>query len=179
MPSLATLRRFWNGKLFRQLVVRSLLPMSVVLSLLAVQAYDPLFRVRLRDMSFDQLHKIHPGRYADDIPVRVVAIDDQSLATVGQWPWPRTVLAQVIDQLQAMGARVVVLDVILAESDRTSPEEVKKFWPESPKLDAILNTYPSHDMILAASLVRSRVVAGVVALNTYPPAVPPTRKVEI
>jgi adenylate cyclase len=89
------------------------------------------------------------------------------------------VLAQVIDQLQAMGARVVVLDVFLAESDRTSPEEVKHFWPESPQLDALLSTYPSHDQILAASLARSRVVAGVVAQNTYPPSTPPTRKVVI
>lgn len=169
----------WTGKHIRLLAVRAVLPLVVIFCLLAVQFHDPLFRVRLRDMSFDQLQKLHPGQYAEAIPVRVVAIDDPSLAAVGQWPWPRTVLAQVIDQLTAMGARVVVLDIFLAESDRTSPEQVKQFWPDNPTLDALLETFPSHDQILASSLERSHVVAGVVAQNSYPPQTPPARKVEI
>lgn len=157
----------WTRKQIYQFIRRGALPIGVIVLLLMVQFQDPLFRVRIRDQSFDQLQKLHPGRYADDIPIRVVAIDDPSLAAVGQWPWPRTVLAQIIDQLTALGARAVVLDIIFAESDRTSPEQVKQFWPDSPQLDALLEKFPSHDQILAESFARSRVVAGVVAQNYH------------
>lgn len=154
-------------------LLRALIPLGVLCALLLVQYQDPLFRMRIRDLSFDQLQKLHPAHYADDIPVRVVAIDDPSLAAVGQWPWPRTVMAQIVDQLTTLGARVVVMDLILAESDRTSPEQVKQFWPDNAQLDALLATFPSHDQMLAASFARSRVVAGLVAQSTYAPTPAP------
>ncbi len=169
----------WTRKQIYQSLTRALLPMGVVAALLAVQFQDPLFRMRIRDQSFDQLQKLHPGPNAGDIPVSVIAIDDPSLAAVGQWPWPRTVLAQIIDRLTAMGARVVVMDLFLAESDRTSPEQVKQFWPDNEQLDALLEHFPSHDQILAESFARSRVVAGVVAQNSYPSKPLPPRRTEI
>ncbi len=156
--------------------VRALLPIGVVLGLLAVQYADPLYRARIRDLAFDQLQKLHPAPYVDAIPVRVVAVDDASLRAVGQWPWPRTVLGQIVDQLNAMGARVVVMDVFLAEADRTSPEQVKQFWPDHAQLDALLAGFPSHDQLLAQSLARARVVAGIVAHNGYTPdPLPPVK----
>ena len=156
-------------------LLRLLLPLGVLCALLIVQFEDPLFRMRIRDLAFDQLQKLHPAPYVDDIPVRVVAIDDPSLAAVGQWPWPRTVMAQVVDQLTAWGARVVVMDLILAEPDRTSPEQVKQFWPDNAALDAMLAKFPSHDQILAESMARSRVVTGVLAHNQSAPGPLPER----
>ena len=156
-------------------LLRLLLPLGVLCALLIVQFEDPLFRMRIRDLAFDQLQKLHPAPYVDDIPVRVVAIDDPSLAAVGQWPWPRTVMAQVVDQLTAWGARVVVMDLILAEPDRTSPEQVKQFWPDNAALDAMLAKFPSHDQILAESMARSRVVTGVLAHNQSAPGSLPER----
>ncbi|WP_296511165.1 adenylate/guanylate cyclase domain-containing protein [Rhodoferax sp.] len=160
-------------------LLRLLLPVGVLCALLIVQFEDPLFRMRVRDLAFDQLQKLHPAPYVDDIPVRVVAIDDPSLAAVGQWPWPRTVMAQIVDQLTAMGARVVVMDLILAESDRTSPEHVKQFWPDNPQLDALLAKFPSHDQILADSMARSRVVTGVLAQTHGAPGQLPARPAQI
>lgn len=156
--------------------MRAVLPLGVILGLLAVQYADPLYRARIRDLAFDQLQKLHPAPYVDAIPVRVVAVDDASLRAVGQWPWPRTVLGQIVDQLQAMGARVQVMDVFLAEADRTSPEQVKQFWPDDARLDALLAGFPSHDQLLAQSLSRARVVAGIVAHNRYvPDPLPPIK----
>lgn len=160
-------------------LVRAALPLAVVVGALAVQYTDPLYRTRIRDLAFDQLQKLHPAPYAEDIPVRVVAVDDASLGAVGQWPWPRTVLAQIVDQLSALGARVVVMDVFLAEADRTSPEQVKQFWPDNAQLDALLAGFPSHDQILAQSLARARVVAGIVAHNAYSPTPLPSPKTRV
>ncbi|TXI73746.1 MAG: adenylate/guanylate cyclase domain-containing protein [Limnohabitans sp.] len=168
----------WGWRKWAPSLLRALIPLGVLAILLLAQFQDPLFRMRIRDLSFDQLQKLHPAQYADDIPVRVVAIDDPSLAAVGQWPWPRTVMAQIVDQLTALGARVVVMDLILAESDRTSPEQVKQFWPDNAQLDALLAKFPSHDQLLAASFANSRVVAGVVAQNSHAPSPLPTSPVQ-
>ncbi len=172
-------RPHWTRMQLLDQLIHALLPISLIFFLITVQLDDPLFRVRIRDQSFDQLQKLHPARYDDDIAIRVVAIDDPSLAAVGQWPWPRTVLAQVTDQLTALGARVVVMDVIFAEPDRTSPEQAKQFWPDNPQLDALLQNFPTHDNLLAESFARSRVVAGVMAHNKYPASKPAARKTPI
>jgi serine/threonine-protein kinase len=36
--------------------------------------------------------------------VAIIAIDDQSIANIGRWPWPRTTLADMIRALQQGGA---------------------------------------------------------------------------
>ncbi|MDR0182055.1 CHASE2 domain-containing protein [Lysobacter arvi] len=50
----------------------------------------------------------------------IVAIDERSIAELGQWPWPRSVHARLIDRLRESGARAVALDLLLAEPDRIS-----------------------------------------------------------
>jgi adenylate cyclase len=144
----------------RTFLTRVLLPLVVIAAVLVIQFTDPQFRARIRENAFDQLQLISPLPYRDSLPVRVVAIDDDSLAKIGQWPWPRTVLADMIDRLTEMGARVVVLDMVLSEADRTSPEQVSAFWPKQPALRDALKKLPSHDQILAQSFSRSSVAIG-------------------
>ena len=55
---------------------------------------------------------------------QIVAIDDQSLNQIGQWPWPRGIVAQLVDKLRDAGAGVVVFDILFAEPDRTSPQSL-------------------------------------------------------
>lgn len=47
--------------------------------------------------------------------VVIVAIDEESLAAIGRWPWPRDVHAKLVDLLTREGAKVIALDVIFAE----------------------------------------------------------------
>ena len=47
--------------------------------------------------------------------VAVIAIDDQSIASLGPWPWPRDIHAQLIDKLAAAKAKVVVYTVFFFE----------------------------------------------------------------
>ena len=54
-------------------------------------------------------------------PVWFVEIDEKSLDAYGQWPWPRTDLAEALIGLYERGATAVALDIIQAEPDRTSP----------------------------------------------------------
>lgn len=49
--------------------------------------------------------------------VAVVGVDEASLAEVGRWPWPRTILAALVDSLRARGTTAVALDLLLSEPD--------------------------------------------------------------
>lgn len=64
-----------------------------------------------------------------------VMIDDESLQTIGSWPWQRKVLAQVIDELTLADAKIIALDI---------------FFPE-PQPPGEVN----NDEVFAASIKRS------------------------
>ncbi len=51
--------------------------------------------------------------------VVVVDIDEPSLDAWGQWPWPRSRLATLLNGIAGRGARCIALDFIMAEPDRT------------------------------------------------------------
>ena len=86
----------------------------------------------LRNFGFDTFQRADPPVFDADSPVRIVAIDAASLAALGQWPWPRTRLADLTDKLAALGAASVSFDVIFAEPDRTSIEAAIDALPEGP-----------------------------------------------
>lgn len=52
----------------------------------------------------------------------IVAVDEQSLADFGRWPWPRGLHAQLIDQLSKAGARAIAMDILFAEADLHNPQ---------------------------------------------------------
>ena len=93
----------------------------ILLALLTLlRAEDPLPIQSVREAYFDLLQRLRP-REAADLPVRVVDIDEASLRELGQWPWPRDLLAQLVDRLRDYGVAVVALDVLFPEPDRMSP----------------------------------------------------------
>ncbi len=47
--------------------------------------------------------------------IAIIAIDDQSIANIGRWPWPRDVHARLIDQLAAAKARTIVYTAFFFE----------------------------------------------------------------
>ena len=91
----------------------------LVVALTALRLADPLPFQTLRLSYFDLLQRIEPREY-QDLPVRVVDIDEDSLAEFGQWPWPRDKLADLVQKLSAYGAAVIAFDVLFAEPDRSS-----------------------------------------------------------
>jgi diguanylate cyclase (GGDEF)-like protein len=54
--------------------------------------------------------------------VVVVAVDEHSLEQIGQWPWPRSVHAALIDRLTRAGARGIAFDILFAEPGRDGGE---------------------------------------------------------
>lgn len=98
---------------------------ALIIAMITARAVDPWPIMSLRASYFDLLQRLDPRRPADT-PVRIVDIDEESLASIGQWPWPRSVLAGLVDSLYEQGAAVVAFDSIFAEPDRYSPANLLK-----------------------------------------------------
>ncbi|MFO1033054.1 MAG: adenylate/guanylate cyclase domain-containing protein [Hyphomicrobiales bacterium] len=96
----------------------------VIAVLTAVRATDTGPLQSLRNTSFDTLQRLWPRQLEQPLPVRVIDIDEKSLAAVGQWPWPRVVLARLTQRLIDLGVSTVAFDVLFPEPDRMSPRRV-------------------------------------------------------
>jgi len=59
-------------------------------------------------------------------PIVVISIDDQSIAKLGRWPWPRSYIASLVNHLQSSDAKIIGLDIIYSEKDLSQGlEEVR------------------------------------------------------
>ncbi len=136
----------------------------IVLALCAWTIFkDPLSLelVRLQGFNLLQTHESRATPPPDEQPVTIVAIDEASLAAVGQWPWPRTVMARLVDRLSDAGASAIGLDAVFAEPDRTSPDRIVRSVPGLPaEVRGALEGLDDHDAVFARSISRSRVVLG-------------------
>ncbi len=83
---------------------------TVLVTLLAAFDGADLVELPLRDLAL----RLLPARPAAH--TAVVAIDERALQELGPWPWPRPLLARLVDRIGAAGARAAVLDVLLAEA---------------------------------------------------------------
>jgi adenylate cyclase len=147
----------------------SLLVLFFVAVTTAVFIANPGVLTSMRSIVFDTYQRLSPAPPVAGDPVRIVAIDEESLARLGQWPWPRPVLARLTDNLGAQGARAVVFDVLFAEPDRTSPEQMLAWMaPErSARIRNVIAGWPTHDGEFAAAIARNSVVLAV-AMQSEP-----------
>lgn len=133
----------------------------LVLLLSGLQAWDPPLVEAARLRVFDQLQRWAPRAAPLDAPVTIIDIDDDSLAEIGQWPWPRTVFAELVDKLGGLGPRAIVFDVLFAEGDRLSPPAYARLLePVDARMAAVLRSLPSSEERLAEALRRFPVVLG-------------------
>ncbi len=130
------------------------------------------------DVVFDQYQRWHPRAYDPDLPVRIIDIDRASLEQFGQWPWPRTYMAMMVERLHSAGAAVIGFDMLFAEPDRTSPEFVQA---AVSKLEGLVGAAPlverpemtTHDVTFARAVGRANVVLG--AMVSFEPTKRPYR----
>jgi adenylate cyclase len=84
--------------------------------------WEPFGARALRDIVFDLYQRWSPRPYDPEVPVRVIAIDDESLTRIGQWPWPRERIAELIERLTKAGAATIAVDVLFSEPERSQGE---------------------------------------------------------
>jgi adenylate cyclase len=139
-----------------------LVPFALLLAAIAARLAAPDLLDRLSLIWFDLYQRAAP-RAAGDTPVRIVDIDDRSLAEIGQWPWPRTIVAQLVSKLAEAGAAVVVFDIDFAEPDRTSPQMLRSLLAGNGGGEAaerLLAALPDPDSRLAEAMKSVPTVTG-------------------
>ena len=150
----------WLSRWGRRFGLARGLALLLLLALAALRIFDPLPIQELRVRVFDLFQVMQP-REATERPVVIIDIDEQSLRSVGQWPWPRTRIADLISRLTQMGALVIAFDVVFAEPDRMSPSvAADEFRDLDDATRTKLRALPSNDAVLADALKNSRVVLG-------------------
>ncbi|WP_213773317.1 adenylate/guanylate cyclase domain-containing protein [Bradyrhizobium sp. dw_78] len=158
--------RIWRRWFARRFGYDRLACLALLIGLAALRVVDPAPVEELRDRTFDTFQHIEP-RVKTARPVTIIDIDEKSLAKLGQWPWPRTYLADLIINLTNLGAVAIAFDVVFSEPDRLNPDVAAgtmRYLDEATK--AKLRGLPSNDQILADAIRRSRVVLGETGLAT-------------
>ena len=113
-------------------------------------------------------------------PAVVVAIDELALSRIGQWPWPRTRVASLVDAIARLEPAAIGFDIFFPEPDRFSPANLAtQLEGLSGPARRELAARPSNDEALAQAMRRTRVVLGIAGAEdpdprfTRPPRVPP------
>jgi adenylate cyclase len=150
-------------------------PLAVLVFVLAWRLGDPGGLLnRFRFAIFDYYQNLHP-REPEATPVVIVDIDEASIGRVGQWPWPRNRLAELVDRLGQLGAAAVAFDIIFAEPDQTSPNRIVRNWPEPLRqriLQAAAGELADNDSVFAEALARVPTVMGFALDNANPGRLP-------
>ena len=156
MKRLRMLRRWFA----RKVGYARLFCVGLLIALAALRIADPAGLEEIRLRTFDTFQLIDP-RVKTARPVTIIDIDEKSLAKLGQWPWPRTRIADMIINLTRLGAVVIAFDIVFAEPDRLNTDAVAdtiRYLDEVTR--AKLRALPSNDQIFAEAIRRSRVVLG-------------------
>jgi adenylate cyclase len=156
MKRLRVLRRWFT----RRIGYARLLCLALLIGLAALRVADPAPVEEIRVRTFDFFQRIDP-RHKTARPVTIVDIDDKSLEKIGQWPWPRTRIADLVTELTRLGAVVIAFDAVFSEPDRLNPADVADTLRNLDEdTRAKLRALPSNDEVFAEAIRKSRVVLG-------------------
>ena len=148
---LREMRRFGVGRIVALLLLGELLVLRI---------WDPAPIEALRHKSFDIYQLMHPRAQRQDL-VAIVDIDEKSLRAIGQWPWPRTIMADMVTKIVERGGTVIGFDVLFPEPDRSSPEvAAETFRGLDDATREKLRRLPSNDAVFADAIRASSVVLG-------------------
>ncbi|UNK40635.1 adenylate/guanylate cyclase domain-containing protein (plasmid) [Shinella sp. H4-D48] len=119
------------------------------------------------DSLFDAYQRIQPRPDTEQPPVAVVDIDEASIASLGQWPWSRDVIARMVDRLTAAGVAAIGFDIVFSEPDRLSLEAAaENLRKRGARVDLPLDAASlDSDAALAESLSRAPAAVGLALTN--------------
>jgi adenylate cyclase len=144
---------------FRRIWIVGLLTLGVLTALIG---FEPAWNTRLQSFWFDAFQRQVP-RKVETTPAMVVEIDEKSLAAYGQWPWPRTLLAELIRDIEQQRPLAIGVGILMPEADRLSPQQLLvRARQQDPILAERLAALPSNDAELAAAIAAGPVVLAMI-----------------
>jgi adenylate cyclase len=128
---------------------------------------------RLTALVFDTYQTIKP-REATDPPVAVIDIDEASIGTLGQWPWSRRTVAEIVTRSSGLGAAAIGFDIVFSEPDRTAPARLVAEMRRQGIAIEVGPDLPDPDAQLADAVAANAVALGIALTNeTSAPAPEP------
>ena len=172
----------------KKILVNPWTALLTLLIILIVRYWDPSFVESVRLRYFDQLIISQPVK---SIPVHTVNIDEDALDKYGQWPFPRNIYAEIIQELYKRNAGLVVFNVMMPEKDRFGHDNMladtlKQFAVVLPAVGnmkeknqdhgspvQIIGQDPSGKVVEYPGLINSlpiisKSAAGIGIVNTFP-----------
>jgi adenylate cyclase len=141
---------------------QTVLLLALLLTSVAYGFSNTRWREQIRNFTFDNYNIMKP-RIATDAGL-IVDIDEASLKRIGQMPWPRDVMAELVDKLKLMGARVIVFDIVFSEPDRSSPAFIANALEDVDGFETIsedLTNLPDNDVLFGEAIKQAgNVVTG-------------------
>jgi len=133
-------------------------------AVIAALAFDPTTTVELlRARVYDRLlGEAAPGRTPAP-RVAVIAIDEDSLAEIGPWPWRRERIAALIDAARTAGAAAIGVDILFGAPETQSPAALARqlaLATRDPHTADLAASLTDDDARLARSLAQGRVALG-------------------
>jgi adenylate cyclase len=153
-----------------RLDISTIIALSVMILGMALRVYDVPWVELVRVKTFDMYQVLSPRETGGKSVVGIVDIDEKSLADIGQWPWSRTTIADLLNRLADAKAAVVGFDVIFAEYDRTSPNQIAdSLRGADEETVSKLKALPKNEDVMAAAMKRIATVVGQAGVNTALP----------
>ncbi len=103
------------------------IPLVVLTASVLLQLWQPYPVEFTRNLVFDQYNRWQP-RVENDSPVVFIDIDEASLQRIGQFPWPRSIFADLVEKMTVAGSAAIAFDILFTEPDRTAPSEILPIW---------------------------------------------------
>lgn len=165
----------------------SALPLLIVIAALAVIALGALAGDQAggaagRQKFFDYYQRLMPAPATGASPFHIVAIDRESIDRIGPWPWPRTILAEIVKKAGEAGARGVIIVEPVDSPDPLSPSTIGEFWlagARDEELARQLALLPDTDEALAQAFSGMTGAVAVAAARNVDPSAPMLQRADI
>ena len=155
----------WAATVGRSGPIR-LVAVPLLVALGALIWIDPPWVQRLQSAWFDAYQVVSPRDVAS-MPATIVEIDQKSLAAIGQWPWPRPVLAELIRDINRHRPVAIGIDIFMPEADGQSLARlVARTGNSEPTVTSQLAALSASDAELAKTLAAAPTVLAIVGSDS-------------
>lgn len=163
MAAAHTPRRRLSSSQRRKLGV-SLIGAAALSAVLTAHAAFAPQAFRLTALVFDTYQTLKP-REATDPPVAVIDIDEASIGQLGQWPWSRRTVAEIVERASGLGAAAIGFDIVFSEPDRTAPGRLVEEMRAQGIAIEVGSGLPDPDAQLAEAVASNAVALGIALTN--------------
>ena len=154
-----------------------LVGLAILFVMILLRIADPVLIKTLRLSAFDFYQVIKPREYTKQ-PIAIVDLDEASLREFGQWPWPRTRVAELIDGIAELGGVATAFDIVFSEPDRLSPSQIAKDNTNlSTSIRQALATLPDNETAMADAMTRHPVILGQASVRNLSDVNPNPREI--